>query len=569
MKLKYWTVQFKTGLLATLGRAVNGPEEQIPFHVGQGPSERPHSFTFRFCPSPSFRLLFLLLPQCQHKPAPGRADTRPTAMASTATAGELQEEATCPICLGYLTEPVTVACGHNFCRACLTQHCEQQGAKTPPACPQCRAPFQKGQFNPNTQLSNIVQKLQQLGPQPGAGRTEGLCERHQERLKLFCQEDGAAICLVCEKSRDHKSHTVVPVEEAAQEYKEKLQGALGPLRKQLEEARALTSKEEKKTTEWQRKVQAKREMIAGEFNKLHTLLREEEQLLLQRLAEEERETLQRLQEKVTKLSQQSASLQQLIAEIEGKCQQPVLELLKHVEQCPIFTALIFLGGPCNDPRSENMKLPGPEPICTDLRNGYRMCLDLREALNRFAVDVTLDPDTANPKLVLSEDRKCVRHGNRRQDLPDTPERFDPCINVLGAEGFAGGRCYWEVEVGDKTGWTLGVCRESVSRKGNVTLTPGDGYWAVWLRNRGYKAGTSTPTPLPVSTKRSRVGIFLDYEVGKVSFYNVTDRSHLFTFTCTFSGTLRPFFCPGLNTGGTNAAPLSISVSNTKEKSLLT
>nr|XP_025035504.1 E3 ubiquitin-protein ligase TRIM41-like isoform X2 [Pelodiscus sinensis] len=310
-------------------------------------------------------------------------------MASTATAGELQEEATCPICLGYLTEPVTVACGHNFCRACLTRHCEQQGAKTPPACPQCRAPFQKGQFNPNTQLSNIVLKLQQLGPQPGAGRTEGLCERHQERLKLFCQEDGAAICLVCEKSRDHKSHTVVPVEEAAQEYKEKLQGALGPLRKQLEEARALTSKEEKKTTEWQRKVQAKREMIAGEFNKLHTLLREEEQLLLQRLAEEERETLQRLQEKVTKLSQQSASLQQLIAEIEGKCQQPVLELLKDVKST-LSSVLFSLpsyswGGPCNDPRSENMKLPRPEPICTDLRNGYRMCLDLREALNRFAV----------------------------------------------------------------------------------------------------------------------------------------------------------------------------------------
>nr|XP_006113138.3 E3 ubiquitin-protein ligase TRIM41-like isoform X1 [Pelodiscus sinensis]XP_025035502.1 E3 ubiquitin-protein ligase TRIM41-like isoform X1 [Pelodiscus sinensis]XP_025035505.1 E3 ubiquitin-protein ligase TRIM41-like isoform X1 [Pelodiscus sinensis] len=309
-------------------------------------------------------------------------------MASTATAGELQEEATCPICLGYLTEPVTVACGHNFCRACLTRHCEQQGAKTPPACPQCRAPFQKGQFNPNTQLSNIVLKLQQLGPQPGAGRTEGLCERHQERLKLFCQEDGAAICLVCEKSRDHKSHTVVPVEEAAQEYKEKLQGALGPLRKQLEEARALTSKEEKKTTEWQRKVQAKREMIAGEFNKLHTLLREEEQLLLQRLAEEERETLQRLQEKVTKLSQQSASLQQLIAEIEGKCQQPVLELLKDVKST-LSSVLFSLpsyswGGPCNDPRSENMKLPRPEPICTDLRNGYRMCLDLREALNRFA-----------------------------------------------------------------------------------------------------------------------------------------------------------------------------------------
>nr|XP_005314853.1 E3 ubiquitin-protein ligase TRIM11-like [Chrysemys picta bellii] len=108
----------------------------------------------------------------------------------------------------------------------------------------------------------------------------------------------------------------------------KLQGALGPLRKELEEALALTSKEEEKTTEWQRNVKNRRETIAGEFNKLHTLLREEEQLLLQSLEEEERETLQRLQENVTKLSLQSSSLQQLITEIEEKCQQPVVELLK-------------------------------------------------------------------------------------------------------------------------------------------------------------------------------------------------------------------------------------------------
>uniref|UniRef100_K7GIB4 E3 ubiquitin-protein ligase TRIM11-like n=1 Tax=Pelodiscus sinensis TaxID=13735 RepID=K7GIB4_PELSI len=151
---------------------------------------------------------------------------------------------------------------------------------------------------------------------------------------------------------------------------EKLQGALGPLRKQLEEARALTSKEKEKIREWQRKVQVKRETIAGEFNKLHTLLREEEQLLLQRLAEEERETLQRLQENVSKLSQESASLQQLIAEIEGKCQQQVAELLKDVKS--------MLS------RSENMKLQEPEAVCTDLQHVYKICLDLREALNRFA-----------------------------------------------------------------------------------------------------------------------------------------------------------------------------------------
>uniref|UniRef100_A0A8C3P838 Butyrophilin subfamily 1 member A1-like n=1 Tax=Chrysemys picta bellii TaxID=8478 RepID=A0A8C3P838_CHRPI len=199
----------------------------------------------------------------------------------------------------------------------------------------------------------------------------------------------------------------------------------------------------------------------------------------------------------------------------------------------------------------------------EVRKGGNLIEGLRapapgpDSVTLSPVDVTLDPDTAHPKLVLSEDRKHVRLGDTRQDLLDNPERFDSAPCVLGAEGFAGGRRYWEVEVGDKTGWTLGVCRESVSRKGLVTLSPGNGYWVVWLRDGEYKALTSPPTPLPVSVRPSRVGIFLDYEAGEVSFYNVTDRSHLFTFTGTFSGTLRPYFYPGYNAGGKNAAPLII------------
>ncbi|XP_044839852.1 butyrophilin subfamily 1 member A1-like isoform X1 [Mauremys mutica] len=175
----------------------------------------------------------------------------------------------------------------------------------------------------------------------------------------------------------------------------------------------------------------------------------------------------------------------------------------------------------------------------------------------YAVDVTLAPDTANSWLLLSEDRKRVRLGDKCQDLPNNPERFDPCSCVLGTEGFAGGKRYWEVEVGDKTRWTLGVCRESVRRKGEFTLTPGNGYWVVWLRGGRYKALTSPATPLPVNVRPSRVGIFLDYEAGEVSFYSVTDRCHLFTFTGTFSGKLCPYFSPCNNAGGTNAAPLII------------
>ncbi|XP_008175168.2 butyrophilin subfamily 1 member A1-like [Chrysemys picta bellii] len=176
----------------------------------------------------------------------------------------------------------------------------------------------------------------------------------------------------------------------------------------------------------------------------------------------------------------------------------------------------------------------------------------------YAVDVTLDPNTAHPNLVLSEDQKTVTYHDRRQDRPENPERFTTYPIVLGANRFTGGRFYWEVEMGDKTNWTVGVCRESVIRTGKVRLTPGNGYWTVWLRHEKYEACTSSPrTPLPVSVRPRRVGIFLDYGAGEVSFYNVTDRSHLFTFTDTFSGTLRPYFYVGYKEEGKNTAPLTI------------
>uniref|UniRef100_A0A8C0GD32 Butyrophilin n=1 Tax=Chelonoidis abingdonii TaxID=106734 RepID=A0A8C0GD32_CHEAB len=173
------------------------------------------------------------------------------------------------------------------------------------------------------------------------------------------------------------------------------------------------------------------------------------------------------------------------------------------------------------------------------------------------LDVTLDPNTANPYLILSGDRKCVTHRDEHQDLPDNPERFDTMAVVLGAEGFTGGRHYWEVEVGEKNIWTLGVCREDVSRKGHILFVPENGYWTIWQHADQLMANTSPTTFLPVSVRPRRLGIFLDYEAGEISFYNVTDRSHLFTFTNTFSGVLRPYFNPEYNKGGTNMFPLII------------
>uniref|UniRef100_A0A673UUQ8 Erythroblast membrane associated protein (Scianna blood group) n=1 Tax=Suricata suricatta TaxID=37032 RepID=A0A673UUQ8_SURSU len=172
--------------------------------------------------------------------------------------------------------------------------------------------------------------------------------------------------------------------------------------------------------------------------------------------------------------------------------------------------------------------------------------------------MTLDPDTAHPKLMLSEDRRRVKLGDRRQPVPDGPQRFDFVVSILGSESFTAGCHYWEVYVGDKTKWALGVCSESVSRKGKVTATPANGHWLVRQSSeKKYEALTSPQTILHLKEPPQCVGIFLDYEAGVISFYNVTSRSHIFTFTHTFSGPLRPFFEPCLHDGGKNTAPLII------------
>ncbi|XP_013363199.1 PREDICTED: erythroid membrane-associated protein isoform X2 [Chinchilla lanigera] len=172
--------------------------------------------------------------------------------------------------------------------------------------------------------------------------------------------------------------------------------------------------------------------------------------------------------------------------------------------------------------------------------------------------VTLDPDTAHPKLILSEDRRCVRLGDTKQAVPNNPQRFDFVVSVLGSEYFTAGCHYWEVHVGGKTKWVLGVCSESVLRKGKVTASPANGHWLLRQSRRNeYEALTSPQTCFRLKELLRCVGIFLDYEAGIISFYSVTSKSHIFTFTHTFSGPVRPFFEPCLHDGGENTAPLMI------------
>ncbi|XP_030225791.1 pyrin-like, partial [Gadus morhua] len=174
------------------------------------------------------------------------------------------------------------------------------------------------------------------------------------------------------------------------------------------------------------------------------------------------------------------------------------------------------------------------------------------------------PDTAAPQLILSEDGKQVHDGAVVRKLPHNPKRFNflSTYVVLTRQSFSSGRFYFEVQVKDKTAWGFGVARESIDRKGWTELTPETGYWTLDYYKEVLVFSDDPSVRLPLRAELQKVGVFVDYDEGLVSFYDVEARVHIYSATgCAFTEPLYPIFRPGSRQEGTNSAPLIISPVN--------
>ncbi|XP_034645022.1 zinc finger protein RFP-like isoform X2 [Trachemys scripta elegans] len=459
-------------------------------------------------------------------------------MAAANPAKTLQDELTCSICLEYFKDPVSLDCDHSFCRACITPCWE--GFDTDVSCPQCREIFPQRNLRLNRQLRTIVEAARELRLQTGREpEPERLCEKHKEPLKLFCKEDEIPICLVCDRSKQHRDHTVIPAEEAAEEFKEKIQAHLQTLREEREKLLGCKVSREKRSQEYLRKTQTERQNIVSEFQQLRQFLEEQERLLLSQLEKLDEEIEEIQNENATKLSEQISCLSELISELEGKCQKPASEFLQDVRSTLSRCEKGKFQQPLEISPKQNKRLSDFSQKTVALMETLRKFKDtLPSALEtrrgepvgaHRQANVTLDPDTAHPQLVLSEDQKSVRLGDTRQRLPNNPERFDAVRYVLACEGFTSGRHCWEVEVGDGRFWAVGVARESVRRKGEISRSPEGEIWAVerWLGQ--FLALTSPVTPLPLSRAPSRIRVCLDCDWGQVTFIDAGDNAPIFTF----------------------------------------
>ncbi|XP_058251821.1 E3 ubiquitin-protein ligase TRIM39-like [Hemibagrus wyckioides] len=527
-----------------------------------------------------------------------------------------EEQLLCSICLDVFTDPVTTPCGHNFCKSCLTQcweksqHCQ---------CPLCKEKFtKKPKLKINITLREVAdhfkkksgsdkpevlcdactgEKLKALKSclvccaslckthlefhntmpkhkkhklmNPVKNLEDYICQKHERALELFCRDDQTCVCQFCTEG-DHKNHNTVPIEEESRERKTQLVKIQTDVQQMIQD-RLKKIKEIKHSVE-QSKVSTEKEKADSVevFTALiHSIERSQAKLLevmeeKQKAAERQAEGLiKELEQEITVLKRRDTELEQLSHTEEhlhllqiysSMCSPPhtknwtEISINTDLSGDTVRTALSQLQKTLNEKLTKTLNDKLKETVSTELKR-----------IQQYSVDVTLDPDTANPYLILSADGKQVTHGDTRQNLPDTPQRLSKYAHVLGKQSLCSGRFYYEVQVKGKIDWALGVAKESINRKGDITLKPQDGFWTVKLRKNQYKACVEPSVPITLRKKVEKVGVFVDYEEGLVSFYDVKSRSHIYSFTGqSFTEKLYPYFSPGLNEVGKNSAPLIIS-----------
>ncbi|XP_005066708.1 probable E3 ubiquitin-protein ligase TRIML2 [Mesocricetus auratus] len=420
-------------------------------------------------------------------------------------------------------------------------------------------------------------------PKPGLLNSiaeEAHCGAHLQALQLFCDDDQVTLCSKCVQSPEHMQHVILGIQEAAEYYRKLLQETLVILKEKLEAAKSLLAEEQERMVMIQEEEQRFKEMVRAEYKmrfrlltgqvelpalglpactfeedvkeahenqlrKFSTELEHKSQEMIRELSNLGRQNMNKLKTSEVCASKFLGSLQETIADLEKKCGESAVALLQNAKHCL--------------KRSESLLLQSPKPAhITDLSSC--LLIKMKKALLRFQRDITLDPGTAHSSLVLSEDLRSMGFGTISQSVPDTPGRFDFSASVLGAESFSSGSHYWEVAVGQATQWQLGIC-DCTERKNNIPQASGDDKFLLMGSMMGTDYTFWVFPPLRkvcIRTQMYKVGVFLDCDCGQVSFYNVTEKSLIYSFCdLTFRGAVKPIFSLCIPNGDMSSNSLTV------------
>uniref|UniRef100_UPI00398E9E10 zinc-binding protein A33-like n=1 Tax=Pristiophorus japonicus TaxID=55135 RepID=UPI00398E9E10 len=453
-------------------------------------------------------------------------------MATRQQTESYNDDLNCSICLDFFTDPVSLECGHNFCRSCITQCWEKMEINS---CPECREKFPDINLRVSWALASLAEKARKFSLNPKKKESKLHCEEHQEELKLFCETDKKLICLICRDAREHRGHSFMPIKEAVGIYKGQVISSLDSLTEKKSAVLEIERQQKQKISEIKEQSSSQQTRITSEFAKMHQILTEKEQRLIRHLREQEKWILEPMEENLRQIQENLNSIQEKLSKLQKQMEQKdgLIFLKEETRQTRINDDGYILT--LVNAALSIKKFDGPL-----LFTVWREMMDIMNP-----VSVTLDVETANPELKVSGDLKSVRRTGTRRNLPDSKKRFTDWACVLGSEGFTSGRHYWEVEVEGNRYWSLGVAAESVGRKGGVTLSPENGLWTIGRFGDQFDVNSSPPTLLPTGQIPGKVGVYLSYESGTVSFYSADTKSHLHTFTGNkFPEKLYPFFWTG-------------------------
>ncbi|XP_074158784.1 tripartite motif-containing protein 64-like [Sminthopsis crassicaudata] len=360
-------------------------------------------------------------------------------------------------------------------------------------CPECRGVIRYHDLVPNRQLQNLSVIGKQLRPHL-LHSTIGLttCDQHGNPQKFFCEEDQTLLCDSCKSAPQHKAHKVLPLKTVAEKCRDELQEMQTTLGETEKEFEMMLDKVRRKKASCKENEYALKHSVMFEYEKIHQFLWDEEYEYLEKLQEESRDGILQIHDNMDEVTQQIQSLQQMMSEIEKTLDKPPLEMLQ----------------------------------------------DMKGILERNEQLLLLEePELVSPSLNL----KRVQYRSVHRDLPDIEDGKDCTLAVWGAQTFTSGKHYWEVEVEGKTGWELGVCRDSVKGKGKLSSSEdrktlasspcGNSFFLLNSQN-----GFHLKQPV------LKVGVLLDYENKSIAFYDVRERSLIHILSNTdFEGPLCPYF----------------------------
>ncbi|XP_077327218.1 E3 ubiquitin-protein ligase TRIM39-like [Lithobates pipiens] len=511
---------------------------------------------------------------------------------SEAVSTDPRPELKCSVCPNISTDPVKLQCGHNFCRVCIAHALYTQRGAGDFFCSVCRKRFRsrptlgynipvhnKVENSPSAQtdqesgvfctycvdsavpavksclhcevslcdkhLKVHKKSTEHVLCDPTLSMESRKCSVHKKVLEYYCTKDKTSICVACSLVGEHRGHQVEMMDEAFKKKKNKQKSILHKLSTQ----RKMMEERVQSLQEHKRKVEGK---AAGDTERVTAQFRD----LRRRLEDLEKRALRDISGRAERISISIRDLEIKKEELSRK--------LRHIEElCNVTDPLTVLqesdtGDLCDTEDGDNEDRERHEELLhdgggLDVAGVLHTCLsDILTKVNVFyiqgAADILLDVNTAGNKLCISDDRKTLSWSVRNQNRPERPERFQDYPQVLSSQIFSSGKHYWEVDVGGSRYWRVGMCYPSMGRK---VLEAGIGKnnksWAL-LRtgSQHFVRHDNKETPLPANISSNRVRIYLDYEAGRISFYDLCDPiRHLHTFTTTFTEPLHAGLCAAI------------------------